>query len=303
MSPLDPYSQPSGTMKNLLGIDDAEELVVAERRLTTLRALELRDGTAPADTRGEFDADHLRAIHHHLFQDVFEWAGTTRGDPLTLEGQSFQQPPTLIKGMTEFGAPGRVNAELDRLFSQLGRDDHLRNLSREAFSDRAAELFGQLNQIHAFREGNGRTQREFMTQLGERAGHAIQFQAVTQERMTVASFDASQGDPSTMRRLFAEIVDPDRARFLERGLDTLQARYGDQVDRLYLTTATPGREYAGQLHLKAGEHVILRDSGEIVVGQSRDLPRGAQPGAHVEMKASTFPTLAQEQERQQGLEM
>lgn len=303
MALLGPYAQPNDTMKNLLGITDAEELVVAERRLTTLRVLELHDGAAPAATRGGFDAEHLRAIHQHLFQDVYGWAGTTRGDPLTLEGQRLQQPSTLIKGMTEFEAPGRVNAQLDRLLSQLERDDHLRGLSREAFSDRAADLFGQLNQIHPFREGNGRTQREFMLQFAAQAGHAIQFQGVTQERITLASFDASQGDPSTIRRLFAEITDPDRARFLERGLDTLQARYGNGVDELYLATATPGREYAGQLHIKAGEHCILRGAGEIVVGQSRDLPRGAQPGAHVEMRASPFPTLAQEQQRQQGMEM
>lgn len=72
-----------------------------------------------------------------------------------MEGQRLQQPLTLIKGTTEFEAPDRVNAQLDRLLLQLGQDDHLRGLGRGEFSDRAADMFGQLNQIHPFREGNG----------------------------------------------------------------------------------------------------------------------------------------------------
>ncbi len=65
-----------------------------------MRGLEIKNGTAPAATRGHFDADHLRAIHQHTFGDVYEWAGTTRGDPLILEGQRETQPPQLIKATT-----------------------------------------------------------------------------------------------------------------------------------------------------------------------------------------------------------
>lgn len=103
-------------MKNRLGIEDAGALSRAEREYTEVRGLELKNGTAPAATRGHFDADHLRAIHRHTFQDVYEWAGTTRGDDLTLEGQRQQQPVQLIKGRTSFEEGPKVNAKLDGVF-------------------------------------------------------------------------------------------------------------------------------------------------------------------------------------------
>ena len=178
MAGLDPYTSDTGVMKNRLGIQDAGTLSQAERQLASFRAAEIKDGSAPAATRCPFDAAHLRAVHHHTLQDVYEWAGTTRGDPLTLEGQRFRQPQQLIKATTAFEEAAQVNARLDSLLERLAQHDHLRGLSRKDFSRQAADVLSDLNQIHPFREGNGRTLREFMTQLAAQAGHPLQFEAV-----------------------------------------------------------------------------------------------------------------------------
>ncbi len=293
MAGLDPYTNDNGVMKNIPGIEDAGELSQAERKLASIRAVEIKDGTAPAATRGNFDADHLRAIHQHTFQDVYEWAGTTRGDSLTLEGQRQQQPVQLIKGRTSFEEGPKVNAK-------LADQDQLRGLSREEFSHKAADVLSDLNQAHPFREGNGRTQREFMTQLAEQAGHPLQFEAVTQQRMTVVSFDASVGDKDSMRRLFGEITDPDRARVLQRGFDSLHERYGDQVQAVYLTSTTAGETYAGQLQHKDRQHFIMDSTGDRVVGHPQDLPKGSSPGEVVKVTASSMPSAAQEKQMQRG---
>ncbi|OLV17133.1 Cell filamentation protein [Deinococcus marmoris] len=303
MAGLDPYTGDNGVMKNRLGIQDAGELSQAERKLASIRAVEIKDGSAPAATRGHFDADHLRAIHQHTFQDVYEWAGTTRGDDLTLEGQREQQPVQLIKAQTSFEEGPKVNAKLDSLFARLAEQDGLRSLSREDFSRQAADVLSDLNQVHPFREGNGRTQREFMIQLAEQAGHPLQFEAVTQQRMTVVSFDAAQGDKDSMRRLFDEITDPDRARVLQRGFDSLHGRYGEQVQAVYLTSTTAGETYAGQLQHKDRQHFIMNSTGDTVVGHPQDLPKGSSPGEVVKVTATPMPSAAEERQMQRGRSM
>lgn len=300
MAGLDPYTNDNGVMKNIPGIQDAGELSQAERKLASIRAVEIKDGTAPAATRGNFDADHLRAIHRHTFQDVYEWAGTTRGDDLTLEGQRETQPVQLIKGQTYFEEGPKVNTKLDSVFEKLAEQDQLRGLSREDFSRQAADVMSDLNQVHPFREGNGRTQREFMTQLAEQAGHPLQFEGVTQQRMTVVSFDAGVGDKDSMRRLFDEITDPDRARVLQRGFDSLSERYGDQVQQVYLTSTTAGETYAGQLQHKDRQHFIMDSTGDRVVGHPQDLPKGNSAGDVVKITATPMPTAAQERQMQRG---
>lgn len=304
MAGLDPYSGENGVMKNRLGIDDARTLSDAERDYSANRLYEIRNGTAPEATRGNFDADHLRAIHQHTFQDVYEWAGTTRGDPLTIEGQKEKQPEQLIKATTSFEEASKVNARLDALADRLSQQNHLQGMSREEFSNHAADTMSELNQIHPFREGNGRTQREFMTQLAQQAGHEIHFEGVTQQRMTIASFDASQGDKETMRRLFNEITDPDRSRLLERGFDTLQERHGDKVQQAYLATTTPGQDYSGQLQAKDQKHFIVRDTGDFIVGHPQDLPKGSSAGDTVKVTATPAPTLKEEKQmqRQRGID-
>lgn len=193
-----------------------------------------------------------------------------------------------------------VNAKLDDVLALLAEQDQLRGLSREDFSRQAADVLSDLNQVHPFREGNGRTQREFMTQLAEQAGHPLEFEGVTQQRMTVVSFDAAQGDKDSMRRLFDEITDPDRVRVLQRGFDSLHERYGDQVQQVYLTSTTAGETYAGQLQHKDRQHFIMDSTGDRVVGHPQDLPKGSSAGDVVKITATPMPTVAQERQMQRG---
>ena len=82
--------------------------------------------------------------------------------------------------------------------------DFLRGLTRETFAVQAADLMAELNAIHPFREGNGRTQRLFMRELAKGAGHNLDFAVVSKERMLQASIAANeQGDPAMIpvRRL------------------------------------------------------------------------------------------------------
>lgn len=62
-----------GTLKNLLGERDPGILRQKEYARTGFRFDEVLSGEA--GIRRTFDAEHVRAIHGHIFQDVYEWAG------------------------------------------------------------------------------------------------------------------------------------------------------------------------------------------------------------------------------------
>lgn len=80
----DPYCYPgSNLLRNLLGLHDRSELERAERQLIQLR---IEEGTPS----GNFDLNHLQAIHRHLFQDIYDWAGEIRQVEISKDGSQFQ---------------------------------------------------------------------------------------------------------------------------------------------------------------------------------------------------------------------
>lgn len=195
-------------MKNRLGIiENPEAFQIAERRATAMAVQTVR-----SQVSGQFDADHLRAIHKHIFDDVYEWAGTMRSDEITLEGEQINVPrslPDLGKGSTEFADSFKVAQGVEDVVHLAALEDAI-SPDPEIFADAATEVFAKLNEVHPFREGNGRTQREFLEQLAERAGHEMTFKGVTGLRMDDACIEASKGDTKELRRLIVESLDPDR---------------------------------------------------------------------------------------------
>ena len=76
---------------------------------------------------------------------------------------------------------------MQQILAKLAAEKHLVGLDIENFVDRAAYFIGELNAAHPFREGNGRTQREFIRELGLKASHYIDWRSTTVEKMTEAS--------------------------------------------------------------------------------------------------------------------
>ena len=200
--------------------------------------IELTLGHGP---QGRFDADHLRAIHHHLFQDVYEWAGQTRDERVELSDGTIATEPVMHKpGGADFLIGRFIPDALDDLAKRLRDADHLRGLSREEFAARAADLLAEMNAIHPFREGNGRTQRTFVRELAKEAGHSLDFAVVSKERMIRASIAANEdGDPTMMHRLFNEISDPSRVAALRQAIEFFEKQRFPWNDR-YLATTEPG---------------------------------------------------------------
>jgi cell filamentation protein len=183
----DPYLYPgTNVLKNLRDLTDSELLERFEARQTHQRIAELID----KPLLGGFDVAHLKAIHRHIFQDVYEWAGKFRTVNMSKAGHLF--------GLAAFLEPA-----IQEILTKLAIEKYLVNLDAEMFADRAAYFVGELNAAHPFREGNGRTQREFIRELGMKAGHYIDWRATTAEEMIEASrLSHVSGDSSQ----FAEVI-------------------------------------------------------------------------------------------------
>lgn len=282
MSDRDPYVQDSGALRNRLGLTEPEDVQLAELLYSRTRLAELSEGQGP---RGHFDLAHLKALHHHLFQDVYAWAGTTRGERTTIEGESFTPPPFLSKNETLFALAPQVVPYLNDVFSQLANDNDLRGLNRADFAEKAADLFSDINSAHGFREGNGRTQRAFMTELSVQAGHRLDFSVVSQERMIQASVAGTNGDNAQLRRMFEEIGDPQRVRMLQEAIERV-GKMGMDWNERYLATTSPGHPYDGQLAFVGAQTFIMAGDGQTIVGQRRDVGWDAKAEDRVQFVAS-----------------
>ncbi len=183
----DPYLYPGTTvLQNLRGLTDPRELDAFEARSTHRRLTELIE----TPLSGRFDIAHLQAIHRYIFQDVFEWAGQFR----TVD---------ISKGGHLFGRAAFIESALVQTFGKVAEDNYLAGLAADTFAERAAYYLGELNAAHPFREGNGRTQREFIRELGLKAGHYVDWRMAAPEEMIEAS---RRSHVTRDKSLFAQII-------------------------------------------------------------------------------------------------
>ena len=123
----DPYTYPgTSVLRNLRGIRDTRILARYEAESTTRRIVELINVPAA----GRFDIDHHKAIHKHVFQDVYSWAGEFR-------------TVNISKGGQLFGAAAFVDPALRGILQQLPGENYLKALDAEAFAARAGFLPGR----------------------------------------------------------------------------------------------------------------------------------------------------------------
>jgi cell filamentation protein len=206
----DPYLYPgTDTLRNRLGLKDDAALLQAERMLTHARGREAARMSFP------LDADGYRALHEHLFQDLYEWAGQDRTVNIGKGGSLFAHAPYV------------ANA-LSAVFKDLAASNQLQGLSREDFFDRLGHHMNELNAIHPFREGNGRTMRHHATQLAREAGHPFRIAAIDKQAWMEASRHGfTTGDHQPFSAVLAaahERAEPDQPRTGPGGMAFLPPR-------------------------------------------------------------------------------
>lgn len=183
----DPYTYDNSTVLiNKLDLRHQGDLDDFEAEITSARANE------PLP-EGNLDFAHFCAIHHHLFQDVFEWAGTPRTVRISKQGSAFCFPE-------------HIETQSTKLFSDLKAKKYLAKLPKKEFAENAAHFLAELNAIHAFREGNGRTQLTFFALMADRAGQPINFEKLDPDAMLNAMIASFDGDESGLTAVISGLI-------------------------------------------------------------------------------------------------
>ena len=183
----DPYCYPGTTvLKNKLKLQTQEELDSFEAEITAQRAEE----PLPA---GKLTYPHYRAIHRHLFQDVYDWAGKIRNVRIS-------------KGGSMFCYPESIDREMSKLFGMLAGQKQFKGTRPDEFATKAAHFLAELNAIHPFREGNGRAQLIFLTLLAETAGHPLAMGRLDPDKVMQAMIESFGGHEKPLAQLILGLV-------------------------------------------------------------------------------------------------
>jgi cell filamentation protein len=194
---VDPYlDSRTGVLCNRVGATTHSALATAEADLTAFAAIELAENPVTV-TR---DLRQLRNIHHRLFRDVFEWAGELRTVDMRKAGDT----------AAEFFMPvSRLDSGAGFEFRELADDSFLRGMDKDQFVLRLAHHYDQVNYLHPFREGNGRTQRIFWSQIAHAAGFELDWRGVSGAANDRACRLAMEKqDLSELCAMFDAIADP-----------------------------------------------------------------------------------------------
>jgi cell filamentation protein len=170
-------------------------LATAEKRFTTARIGQLDRRRLP----GTYDLVHLRAFHWTIFQDAYAWAGQLR-------------TVLIVKAGASFCLPHRIESTAVDVFGRLAEAHHLRGRDRAGFLDGLTALLADVNALHPFREGNGRTQRAFLSQLARDAGYRLRWEHVDRDANIDAARAAADGDLAPLRALLDPAVERVRQR-------------------------------------------------------------------------------------------
>lgn len=188
----DPYTDSkTGVLCNKLGLRDPDELHDAERAIVGVTLAEQEE----YPVSGNYDLEHLQSIHKALFDHLYQWAGDLRKNVFISKGNSLFCSAEFI-----------MSYSVD-LFAQLKAENYLQNLKRDDFIKRAAFYISEINALHPFREGNGRTQRIFIRQVAKQAGWNLNFTSVDPASLRNA-YIASMTSTTKLEMLLEQTLKP-----------------------------------------------------------------------------------------------
>lgn len=180
----------TNTLVNKLNIKDSEELESYETSVVSLKLMALNK----KGITGNFDVAHFVSIHKFLFEDIYNFAGLFRTE-------------NIAKDYFQFAEWEYIESELERLLSELKSENYLVGLSKEQFASRLAYYWAELNVLHPFREGNGRTTREFLRQLSLKNGYILNLYKVNSQELLNASIK-SIADTSDLENYLYKCLEP-----------------------------------------------------------------------------------------------
>ncbi len=165
--------QGTDVLRNRLNIRDKEELKKAEEDFAAVKQLALLQ----KPLKGNFTKNHLMRIHRFLFEDIYAFAGRIRREQIS-------------KGETLFYPPDLIGRELNRVFGQIHEKQFLRDKDRINQIRNLSYVMSELNIIHPFREGNGRSIRELVRCMALQYGMIINWGNTSRDELLDAAVES-----------------------------------------------------------------------------------------------------------------
>lgn len=179
----------SNTLINKLNIKNEKTLQKYEAKITAAKLLDLRQ----KGITGNFSANHFVSIHNYLFEDIYPFAGKFRTEDIS-------------KGAFTFAHWEYIEEQLNYILNKLKEESYLIGLSKEEYAIKLTYYISELNVLHPFREGNGRTIREFARQLSLKNKYVLNFTKCSPINILEAS-KRSVVDPKELENLILCCLD------------------------------------------------------------------------------------------------
>lgn len=140
-----------------------------------------------------FDVQHYKEIHKYLFGDIYDWAGEYRTVDMSKKGTAFANADSIENLMS-------------KCFERLNNKNLFQGLNFDDFVDNLVDFYCVTNMIHPFREGNGRTQRVFLTQLINENGYDIDFFEIDTDELMIATIQSANGVTDYLKDIFKYVI-------------------------------------------------------------------------------------------------
>ena len=178
----------STVLKNKLNIRNQDTLDEVEAELSYIAAEYVR-----YEDDIKFDSNLLTNIHYLLFSELYTWAGKFR----TVD---------ISKGTTRFCNAGFIETSIEHLFKNIPTEEDLESFDRETFIAAIADLYCELNVIHPFRDGNGRTMRMFLELYCAQVGIGLDWSTITRDELVSACIAGYGGNLDPLTDVFSSVV-------------------------------------------------------------------------------------------------
>ena len=163
-----------------------ETLKEYEKKVVAVRLLEM----SIIGITGDFSLSHFVDIHKKILGDIYFFAGEFRKE-------------NIAKGSFRFADYRYMENEITRLFQIISKDNIIENKSigKDVLAEKLAYYSAELNVLHPFREGNGRTIREYIRQMALKLGYIMNYRKISvQEYITASIFSIT--DISKLKEIY-----------------------------------------------------------------------------------------------------
>lgn len=174
---------------NKFGIKDDKQLSIIEGQISFAKGSKLERNPIKAN----FDFEHYKAIHKYLFDEIYEWAGKIRSVDMSKKG-------------TAFAKASEIESLATACFNRLKSENYFIGQPFDEYINNIVDFYCVTNTLHPFREGNGRTQRIFISQLIRYAGHDIDFSNINTDDLMSATIHAANGVDTYLKNIFTNAI-------------------------------------------------------------------------------------------------